>query len=94
MAYLYSDQVSEIACRVKRHARHHQSQCGQGGGRVVSLTVEMTCMRMTTMGGMSNQTMGAVEVVHLLATGMAHFWEEEDDHLVGHQAHLEVLPLT
>ena len=29
---LYSDQASEMVCRVKRHARHYQSQCGQGGG--------------------------------------------------------------
>ena len=61
---------------------------------VVSPMVEMTCMGMMKMGGMSNQTMGAVEVVHLLATGMAHSWEEEDDHLMGCQAHLEVPPLT
>ena len=61
---------------------------------VVSLTAEMTHMGMTTMGGTSNQTMGAVEVVCLLATGMAHFWEEEDDHLADRQAHLEVPPLT
>ena len=60
----------------------------------VSLTVEMTHMGMMIMGGTSNQTMGAVEVVRLLATGMAHFWEEEDDHLAGCQAHLEVPPLT
>ena len=32
MAYLYSDQVSEMVCRVKRHAGHYQSQHGQGGG--------------------------------------------------------------
>ena len=32
MVYLYSDQASEMACRVKRHARHYQSQHGQGGG--------------------------------------------------------------
>ena len=61
---------------------------------VVSPTVEMTRMGMMTMGGTSNQTMGAVEAVRLLATGMTHFWEEEDNHLVGHQAHLEVPPPT
>ena len=32
MAYLYGDQASEMARRVKRHARHYQSQHGQGGG--------------------------------------------------------------
>ena len=32
MAYLYGDQVSEMVCRVKRHAGHYQSQRGQGGG--------------------------------------------------------------
>ena len=32
MAYLYGDQVSEMAHRVKRHARHYQSQRRQGGG--------------------------------------------------------------
>ena len=32
MAYLYGDQASEMVCRVKRHAGHYQSQCGQGGG--------------------------------------------------------------
>ena len=63
-------------------------------GGAVSPTAEMTHMGMTIMEGMSNQTMGIVEVVHLLATGMAHFWEEEDYHLMGHQAHLEVPFLT
>ena len=61
---------------------------------VVSPTAEMTCMGMMTMGGMSNQTMGTMEVVCLLATKMAHSWEEEDDHLAGCQAHLEVPPPT
>ena len=32
MAYLYGDQASEMARRVKRHAGHYQSQRGQGGG--------------------------------------------------------------
>ena len=32
MAYLYGDQASEMVRRVKRHAGHYQSQCGQGGG--------------------------------------------------------------
>ena len=32
MMYLYGDLVSEMACRVKRHAGHYQSQRGQGGG--------------------------------------------------------------
>ena len=32
MVYLYGDQASEMVCRVKRHARHYQSQHGQGGG--------------------------------------------------------------
>ena len=94
MAYLYGDQASEMACRVKRHARHYQSQRGRVVVGAVSPTAEMTCMGMTTMGGMSNQTMGAVEAVYLLATGMAHFGEEEDDHLADCQAHLEVPPLT
>ena len=31
-AYLYGDQASEMACRVKRHTGHYQSQRGQGGG--------------------------------------------------------------
>ena len=60
----------------------------------VSPMVEMTHMGMMIMGETSNQTMGAVEVVCLLATGVAHFWEDEDNHLMGHQAHLEVPPLT
>ena len=32
MAYLYSDQASKMAHRVKRHAGHYWSQHGQGGG--------------------------------------------------------------
>ena len=32
MAYLYGDQASEMAHRVKRHAGHYQRQRGQGGG--------------------------------------------------------------
>ena len=60
----------------------------------VSLTVEMTHMGMTTMEEISNQTMGKMEVVHLLATGMAHFCKEGDNHLVGCQAYLEVPPPT
>ena len=60
----------------------------------VSPMMEMTCMGMMTMGGTSNQTMGTVKAVCLLAIGMTHFWKEEDDHLMDHQAHLEVPPLT
>ena len=32
MAYLYGDQASEMARRVKRHVGHYQHQRGQGGG--------------------------------------------------------------
>ena len=32
MAYLYGDQASEMARRVRRHAGHYQRQRGQGGG--------------------------------------------------------------
>ena len=72
MVYLYSDQASKMACRVKRHAGHYRSQHGQGGGGAVSPMAETICMRMTMMGGTNAQVIDMEGAVHLLVMRMAH----------------------